>query len=474
MSKILMVTSEATPFIKTGGLADVCGALPQALVRQGHEVAVVMPRYQDGQVPWDAERVYHEMEIWIGGRVFGCSVDRVWMDGVNFYFVNCGPLYYREGVYGNFGGEYHDNHIRFGVLCRAALEVVRHIFRPDIIHCHDWPTGLVGPYIRHTFGGDPTFFGIRLVMTIHNLGYQGRFGSWAMGELGLDMSLFRSDLVEYHGDVNFLKAGLVYADHITTVSPRYAFEIQTPEGGFGLDALLRARHESVTGILNGADYREWNPETDHHLPVQYSAADVSGKRACKQSLLAELGLPPYLDRPLIGIVSRFADQKGFELFGQVAGELVHEDCAFAVIGNGDRGIEDLFRYLARERPDKFGVRIGYDNGLAHRVEAGADMFLMPSKYEPCGLSQIYSLRYGTVPIVRAVGGLDDTINESTGFKFQEYSGWAMLGAIREALAAYRQPDRWRALEQAGMRADFSWDVAAAQYADLYQRISLRP
>ena len=271
-----------------------------------------------------------------------------------------------------------------------------------------------------------------------------------------------------------MKAGIVYADHITTVSPRYALEIQTPEGGFGLDGLLRARSGSITGILNGADYDEWNPETDPHLPARYSAADLAGKKTCKQALLAELNLPRFMDRPVIGIVSRFADQKGFELCGQVAGELANEDCAFAVLGSGDRSTEDLFRYLASQRPDKFGVRIGYDDGLAHRIEAGADMFLMPSKYEPCGLSQIYSLKYGTVPIVRAVGGLDDTINESTGFKFWEYSGWAMLGAIRAALTAFRQPDRWQAIEQAGMRSDFSWAVAASQYAALYRSISLRP
>ncbi len=474
MAKILMVTSEATPYIKTGGLADVCGALPQSLAKQGHDVAVILPRYQMAQVPWSAERVYNDMPIRMGSRTFSCSIDRVWDNGVNFYFVNCGPLYYRAGVYAEDGDDYSDNHIRFGVLCRAALEVIRHIFRPEILHCHDWPAGLVGPYLRHTFGGDPTFFGIKLVMSIHNMGYHGRFGRWAMADLGLDEALFRQDLLEYHGDVNFLKAGIVFADHISTVSPRYALEIQTAEGGFGLDGLLRSRGGSVTGILNGADYHEWNPETDRYLPVNYSPADLSGKRICKRELLAELNLPQYLDRPLIGIVSRFAEQKGFELFGQVAAELANEDCAFAVVGSGDHGTEDMFRYLAGVRPDKFGVRIGYDDGLAHRIEAGADMFLMPSKYEPCGLNQIYSLKYGTVPIVRAVGGLDDTIKESTGFKFQEFSGWAMLGAIREALAAFRQADRWRALEQAGMRSNFSWDVAASQYAELYRGISLRP
>ncbi len=465
-----MVASEATPFIKTGGLADVCGALPRALAAQGHQVAVVMPRYQNAQVPWNAERVWHDMPIRMGSMVFACSIDKVWTDGVDFFFVNCGPLFYRGGVYG-----YDDDHIRFAVLSRAALEIARSIFlRPDVIHSHDWQAGLVGPYMRHTLRDDPAFRGIKMVMTIHNLGYQGRFGRWALGAVGLDEALFRPDLMQQESDVSFLKAGLVYADHITTVSPRYSYEIQTKEGGFGLDGLLRARRDSVSGILNGADYNEWNPATDHYLPARFSPEDMAGKRICKQAVLAELNLPQYLDRPLIGIVSRFADQKGFDLMGQVAGDLMNEACAFAVLGSGDWWTEDLFRYLAGARPDKFGVRIGYDNGLAHRIEAGADMFLMPSKYEPCGLSQIYSLKYGTIPIVRAVGGLDDTIKEGTGFKFWEYSGWAMLGGIRAALDAYRNPDRWRGFEQAAMQADFSWDVAARQYADLYRWISLRP
>jgi starch synthase len=327
----------------------------------------------------------------------------------------------------------------------------------------------VGPYLRHVLRGDPTFFGIKLITTIHNLGYQGIFAPAQLAEVGLGRELFNPSFLEFYGDINFLKGGIVYADAITTVSPRYAQEIQTPEYGFRLDGLLRSRRDRLFGILNGVDYAEWNPEADPHIAARYSDRDLSGKRACKLALLEEMGLPAgNIERPLIGIVSRFANQKGFDLIADVSEALAREDVSFAILGSGEPRFEEMFRYFSQARPDKFGARIGYDDDLAHRIEAGADIFLMPSRYEPCGLNQIYSLRYGTVPVVRATGGLDDTIDESTGFKFSEYSGEALLNTVRTALAAYQDREAWCRMMVNGMQKDYSWDASAGTYSGLYK------
>lgn len=465
-----MVGSEAAPFSKTGGLADVLGALPAALVRRGEKVAVVLPRYRGAHLD-GARRVYYDLPVWLGPQCFRVAIYEAIHRDVSYYFVNCPPLFDRDGIYNDAGLDYPDNHIRFAVLSRAAIGVMRDIFRPDVVHCHDWPAALVAPYLRYTFAGDPTFFSVKTLFTIHNLGYQGIFPRRAIGEVGLDDSLFRPDLFEFYGSACLLKGGIVLSDAVSTVSPTYAREIQTPECGFGLDGLLRTRSGVLCGILNGVDYSEWSPETDCYIAAHYSAGDLGGKRICRKALIEELGLASDSpESPLIGIISRFAHQKGFDLVEEIAGELARMDVQFAVLGSGDARFEELFRSLAQAHPRRFGVRIGYDNALAHRIEAGADLFLMPSRYEPCGLSQIYSLRYGTVPIVRATGGLDDTIDESTGFKFREYSGQALLGALRAALDAYRGP-QWTAMLRNGMARDFSWDVSAAEYSALYGRLA---
>ena len=468
MAKILMVTAEAAPFAKTGGLADVLGALPPALAKLGEEVAVLLPRYAACDIP-DATRIWLEMPLTLGQHSFVAAIDEVRMNGVRYLFVDCPPLYDRPGIYGE-RGDYADNHIRFGILNQAALGVARHIFRPDIFHGHDWPAGLLGPYLREMFKGDPTFFGTKFILTIHNLGYQGNFPQSVLLDIGLDPKLFHSEGLEFWNQVNFLKAGIVWADAITTVSPTYAREIQTAEYGCGLEGLLQPRAERIHGILNGVDYGTWNPETDPHLPSRYSAASLDGKRTNKLALMKEMGWTPDERRPLIGIISRFAGQKGFDLLQVIAPELAQMDLALVALGSGEAPLEDWFLDMAATHPENFAVRIGYDNSLSHRIEGACDMFLMPSRYEPCGLNQMYSLRYGTVPLVRATGGLEDTVDHKTGFKFQAYSSDALLECIQHALTAWKYQVPWRERMRRGMAKNFSWSVAAVEYQKLYRRL----
>ena len=467
---ILMVASEATPFAKTGGLADVLGALPAALAERGEQVAVVLPAYRENRYPRLTREAYRNLWIPIDPGYL-VDIQQLTERGVAYYFVQCPALYDRDGIYGTTAGDFPDNHLRFAVLSMAALGVARHLFRPDILHLHDWQAGLTPVYLREHFRGDPTFIGMKILLSIHNLGYQGLFPREVLSQVALDPRLLNPDQLEFFGRVNFLKAGIGWSDAVSTVSPGYAREIQTPEYGFGLDGFLR-RHGPITGILNGVDYNEWNPEHDPLIARSYSAGDFSGKRACKQALLAEYGLPQdNLDRPLLAIISRFAAQKGFDILEDAASRLLQEDLNLVVLGSGDLPYETMFRALAQAYPQKVGLQVGYDTGLSHRIEAGADMFLMPSRYEPCGLNQIYSLKYGTVPVVRATGGLDDTIEDGTGFKFRDYSGDALLDTVRVALRAYQDLDSWTRRMRRGMEKDFSWSASAGEYVDLYKRLS---
>jgi starch synthase len=466
-----MVASEATPFAKTGGLADVVGALAPALAARGEDVAVLMPRYRGIDLT-GTPIVYEHLPVRLGLKQYTANVHCVVERKVPFFLVDCPALFDRAGLYGDPGAEdYPDNHIRFAVLARAALTMVRHVFRPDIIHCHDWQAALVPIFKRTVFAGDPTFMGMPVVLTIHNLGYQGLFPPAALAEMGLDASLFTPACLEFFDQVNLLKGAIVMSDAITTVSPTYAREIQTPELGFSLDGVLKTRRDAIRGILNGVDYSKWDPATDPHIATNYSAGNLTGKRDCKKDLLAAFGLPEAnLALPLVGMVARLAGQKGFDLLEQAAADLVAEDLSLVVLGVGDPKWQAFLEELHAAHPEKVGVRIAYDGPLAHKIEAGADIFLMPSLYEPCGLNQIYSLRYGTVPVVRATGGLDDTIDESTGFKFAEYTGAAMMGALREALAAYNDRERWTVMMRAGMSRDYSWNASAARYSGLYRRL----
>lgn len=464
-----MVASEATPLAKTGGLADVVGSLPAALSSCGDQVAVVIPRY--GFIDLKGmRRLWDHLPVFLGPDRYDTAIYLA-PEEYQLYLVDCPQLFDREGLYGEDGEDYPDNHIRFAVLARAALGIAQFIFKTEILHCHDWQAGLVAPYLRTTFACDPTFMGVRTLFTIHNLGYQGLFPKSVLPAVALDRSVYRPDGMEFFGELSYIKGGIALADALTTVSPTYAREIQTPEFGFGLDGALRARADVLTGILNGVDYREWNPRTDSDLPARYSEQDLTGKRVCKERLLAEVGLPAAaMDRPLLGVVSRFTTQKGIDLIAEIAGNLAELDMYLVALGAGEPDQEELVRRAAARHPERFVAQIGFDNGLAHRIEAGADIFLMPSRYEPSGLNQMYSLKYGTVPVVRAVGGLNDTIDEGTGFKFSEQSGPAFLGAVRKAGQAYTQPEVWQAMVLRGMGKDFSWSRSAGAYSALYRQL----
>jgi starch synthase len=474
---IAFAASECVPFSKTGGLADVVGALPPALAALGHEVTVYLPLYRQTRLA-NAKTILRSVTVPFDDRYRFCSiVDGGVHAGVQFYFVDYPPYFDRDALYGTAAGDYHDNAERFALFSRAVLEASKFLGRPDIFHCHDWQTALVPILLRTVYLEDPAFQDVGCVFTIHNMGYQGLFPPEILPLLMLPWDLFTISKLEFYGNVNLLKGALVFADYVTTVSRKYSQEIQTAEYGFGLEGVLRSRSGTVTGILNGVDYSEWSPETDKYIVARYSAQDLGGKRKCKQDLLREFGVAaadPAL--PVIGIVSRFAAQKGFDLIAQIMDRLAREEMIVVALGSGDREYQDLFVRLNKQFPQKIAVRVAYDNALAHKIEAGADMFLMPSRYEPCGLNQIYSLKYGTVPIVRATGGLDDTIENweertrrGTGFKFSEYTGEALLANIRTALQVFQDRPSWETLMRNGMAKDFSWNASAREYVRVYER-----
>jgi len=472
--KILFVSSEGLPYSKTGGLADVVEALPKALVEAGHDVVVLLPRYRGNKI---IATVISSVTVALGDHLrFPAIAEAPEVSGVRYYLVDDPEFFDREQLYGDKKGDYPDNAERFTEFSRVAIEFAKRVWLPDVIHCHDWQSALVPVLLRTQYSDDPAVRNLPVVFTIHNLGYQGLFPAIELTRIGLPVTLFTTDQLEYWGKVNFLKGGLIFSDYLTTVSKRYAKEIQTPEYGCGLEGVISNRADRLVGILNGVDYSIWSPEADTFIAQNYSAHNLDGKKVCKKSLLEAFGLPAdNADRPLIGIISRFADQKGFDLIAEIGADLTQENVALVALGTGQPEYEKLFKGLAEKYPARVGVKIGYDNALAHRIEAGADMFLMPSRYEPCGLNQIYSLRYGTVPIVRATGGLDDTIQnfdpktqQGTGFKFEEYSGSALLKCIRAALNAYREPKTWRTIIANGMAKDFSWKASATAYVTVYE------
>ena len=475
--KVVFVASEGVPFSKTGGLADVVGALPKALAALGHDVEVILPRYrvtpQGSSVPYA-----QSLTLSLGsGYKFAAVQDGGRAHGVQTYLIDCPEYFDREGLYQLKGVDYADNAHRFGAFSMAALEFMKHgETSPDIIHCHDWQTALVPIYLRNLYQDDPYFRRASVMFTLHNLGYQGLFPPHLLPQISLHAGLFTIDGLEYYGKVNLLKGGIIFSDFITTVSSKYAEEIQTPEFGYGLEGVLHSRAAHLQGILNGVDYEEWDPATDKLLAANYTPSGLEGKKACKKALLEAMGVQaPVLHRPVIGIVSRFASQKGFDLISGIAEQLASLDLYVVALGTGDAVYEEMFRTMAMKYPHKFLVKIAYDNTLAHQIEAGSDMFLMPSRYEPCGLNQIYSLKYGAVPIVRATGGLDDTIepfdgNSGTGFKFQAYLPQALLAVIHEALETYVTPAIWQRLVQNGMTKDFSWTTSARAYSRIYESL----
>ncbi len=481
---ILLAASEAVPFAKTGGLADVVAALPVALERLGHRAVVFLPGYRgalNGGQPLEQTQV--RISVPIGSKTVEGTLlkSRLPDSQVDVYFVQQDEYYLRDELYGVNGSDYIDNCERFVFFCRAVLEAVRQLpLRVDVVHAHDWQTGLIPAYLKIAYRGLPGYEQIASLFTIHNLAYQGTFWHWDMLLTGLDWKYFNWHQMEFYGKLNLMKTGLVFADAINTVSPRYAEEIQNAPLGCGLEGVLQQRREVLSGIVNGVDYRIWDPATDPHLPKNYDERSVvEGKAACKAALQAELGLPSAPDVPLVGLIGRLVDQKGIDLVAEVVQDWVRSnDVQWVILGTGEARYHQLFATLAERFPQKVAARLAFSEPLAHRIEAGADIFLMPSRFEPCGLNQLYSLKYGAVPVVRGTGGLVDTITDTTpqsladgtatGFSFRETEVLALAETLRRAINTYRQADTWRQIVANGMRQDWSWGRSAQQYVQLYQ------
>jgi starch synthase len=470
--RIAFVTSEAVPFAKTGGLADVSGALPKALKSLGHEPMVFMPRYRG--MKGEMEKIA-DTTIIMGDEERECTIFRGEAYNIPFYFIWNEHYFDREGLYQEEGIDYPDNWARFAFFSKATIETIKLLdLRPDILHCNDWQTGLVPAYIA--LSEDPYFSNTATVFTIHNLAYQGIFPKEVLPKIGIGWEAFNMDGLEFYGNVNFLKAGLVYSDVINTVSETYSKEIQLPEFGYGLDGVLRWRSDSLYGILNGIDYEEWDPRTDKVIFRNYGPEDLEGKEENKRMLQRELDLPER-DVPVMGMVSRLAEQKGLDLMEEVMDELMKWDVQLVILGTGTPYYHKLLLDMKGSYPHKISVNLRYDPILANKIYAGSDMFLMPSKYEPCGLGQMIALRYGTIPIVHKTGGLADTIQDydpqleiGNGFSFDRYTPVSFLGALARAMFTYLDRDRWKRMVKRGMeREDFSWGRSAAKYEELYQK-----
>ncbi|NMO95922.1 glycogen synthase GlgA [Paenibacillus lemnae] len=476
--KLLFAAAEGVPFIKTGGLADVIGALPKALQKAGADIRVVMPKY--GSIPDSyRENMEHvgEVRVQVGWRKQFCGVDKIVEDGVTVYFIDNEYYFRRDGIYG-----YMDDGERFSFFNRAVLDILPLIdFQPDVIHCHDWHTGMIPLLLEADYRYQEFYEDIRTVFTIHNLLYQGVFPYEVLVDtLGLHSRYFHADGVEYYGNVNFLKAGIVYSDHVTTVSPTYAREIQTSYYGYGLDGLLSSQGNKLSGIVNGIDTKSYNPSSDPHLAVKYRS-NLAKKVKNKQELQKELGLPVKSQVPMMAMVTRLVDSKGLDLVVRILDELLYyDDIQFVILGTGEASYEHWFREAANRHQDKCSAQILFNEPLSRRVYAASDLFLMPSKFEPCGISQLLALRYGSIPIVRETGGLNDTVHayneftrEGNGFSFSSYNAHDMMNTIRRAESIYRQPEHWKQLTKNAMSGDYSWLVSAKQYMDIYDQISGR-
>ena len=473
MIRVLFAASEATPFAQTGGLGEVCGSLPHALARAGCEVRLVLPAYGAVKARFPNLPVHAVLNV--PGHPGPCRVLALELaPGLSLWLVDAPLLFDRDGgpYADEHGRDWHDNPHRFACFSRAVAQLALDpAWRPDVVHCHDWPTGLVPALLAEVPDRPATVF------TIHNLAFAGLCDRNTFDHLGLPPDWWHWQRLEFHGQCAFLKGGLVFADRITTVSPTYAQEILTPELGHGLDGLLRQRAHALTGILNGIDTEVWNPHSDQHIAARFDASDLDARLANKRALQQAFGLEPAAGQMLLGVVSRLTDQKGIDLLVDALRELDAEDLQCAVLGSGDARLEDSLRELAAERPAQVAVRFGYDQALSHRLFAGVDAFVMPSRFEPCGLSQLYSQRYGAVPIVRRTGGLADSVQDAaqpqgTGVVFEEASAAALVAAIRRAYSCWREVEPWRALQQRGMAADFSWARSAHAYHALYE--ALRP
>lgn len=484
--RILFVCSEADPFVKTGGLADVCGALPKALARRGHDVRVMLPRYRAiDRGKWGLRPILPEMKVDYAGHTITGEVLVGHLPGTEIpvYFIEQPHLYDRPGIYDGEHGAFGDNDLRFAFLCLAALWTLKGLdWRPDVIHTHDWQAALVPALLKHhpAIVAEPFYHGIGTVQTIHNIAYQGNFAPHIVENCGLPWSVYTSEGMEFYGRASLLKAGLTFSDFVTTVSRTYADEVRTPAFGGGLEGVLSARGERFLGIQNGIDAEVWNPEADKALAKNYTADRPEGKDACKTDLQEFCGLPKR-NVPVVAMVSRLVEPKGFDLIKEILPDLLQrEDMQAVLLGSGSPRFEKYFSDLARLMPKKFAAKVGYDEKMAHKIYAGADIFLVPSAFEPSGLTQLYAMRYGTVPVVRRTGGLADTVShasvpeieagKSTGFVFNDFLPDALLWGINQALTLYRtDKPHWSRLRRNGMLKNFAWDISAAEYEALYQK-----
>jgi starch synthase len=472
--KITILASEAVPFAKTGGLGDVIMALSKELVKSGHQVTVMLPLYQGISVM--PTGLMSPLRFLFAGRHITYSIVEAQYAGIKMVFIDAPDYFHRSGIYGDWHGDYRDNDERFVFFTRACLDYyVRKNERPDIFHCNDWQTALTPVFLKTHYHAHP-LGRIPVVFTVHNVAYQGVFPSTRFFLLDIGWEYFTSETLEFFGNVNFMKGGLIFTDLITTVSKRYSYEIQTPEFGYKLDGVFRSRSGSLFGILNGIDEEIWNPEKDPLIARRYSLKDLTGKNLCRRELLTSARWNPDTSLPIVGIISRLVTQKGFDLLEAAGERLLSMNLFLVVLGSGESRYEKFFESLRQRYPDRVALALKFDDVLAHKIEAGADMFLMPSRYEPCGLNQMYSLKYGTVPIVRATGGLDDTVHEwdwnsetGNGFKFYPYSPEALLESAGRARNLYENKSAWLKIMQNGMSGDYSWKNAARQYVELYEK-----
>lgn len=477
--KVALVSSEVAPFAKTGGLADVSGSLPTALQALGCDIRVFLPYYSEVQnKDFEIRLLKDKLSAELGGSKIAFSLYTYERKKIKFYFIDRDEYYDREFLYGTSKGDYPDNAARFAFFSKAVLNSIKAInFKADIIHCNDWQSALMPFYLRHELRNNEFFKNTKTLFTIHNLSYQGLFPQEAAAKIGIGSEFFTPDALEFYGKLSFMKAGILYSDAVNTVSRGYAREILTPEYGCGLDGLLQVRRDSLFGIVNGADYSEWNPETDNFIAANYSAKERSNKLKCKKDLLEQMKLKAPLGLPLLGVVTRLAEQKGIDIVADSIDRLIDMGFAMVILGLGDEKYHKILTALAKKYPKNIAVKIAFDNVLAHKIEAGCDMFLMPSRFEPCGLNQMYSLKYGTIPVVRATGGLDDAIvdynkdpKNGNGFKFDRANTGDFIDALKRAVAVYNEKKEWEKLVVKAMGCDFSWKHSAEEYIKVYNII----
>ncbi len=477
--KIVYVSSEASPLVKTGGLADVAGSLPQALADLGHDVSVFLPAYKcinREKYPLLSESAV--LQVPLGGEERRCGVLRSGaISGVSVRLIDQPDLFGRDGLYDEGGIPYPDNAVRFAFFPRAVIELIRLEGNPpDIIHCNDWQTALLPVFLKTCYRDDPCFRSTQVLFTIHNIAYQGTFPQWMLGEIGLPEGLYVTEGgLEFYGKISYLKGGILFSDLITTVSPSYSREIQTEEYGFGMEGVLKSRADSLVGVLNGIDVQQWNPAADSYLPEAIGPGDWEERESVKRTLMKVCGLDYEEGIPLVGIVSRLAGQKGFDLIEAAADRIMESGVFMVVLGRGERRYEELFLGLKARYPDRLFVRLDFDDPLAHLIYGGCDIFMMPSRYEPCGLGQMIAMRYGAVPLARKTGGLADTIidegGKRNGFLFEEFSPSSLLRAFDRALKAYHKREGWREIMMNGMRGNYSWRASAGRYLEIYRNMA---